>query len=78
VVYPGHVRNYVQKTANLAKGNKELLGNMYNYEIFTYWDKKLDPGLDVGDVKYAEDITQFFKDVKSKALEWLKEELGMK
>jgi CRISPR-associated protein Csa2 len=78
VVYPGHVRNYVQKTANLAKGNKELLGDVYNYEIFTYWDKKLDPGLDVGDVKYAEDITQFFKDVKSKALEWLKEELGMK
>ena len=78
VVYPGHVRDYIRRTVNLARGNKELLGDMYNYEIFAYWDRNLDPGLDVGDAKYTEDITQFFKDVKSKALEWFKQELGVK
>jgi len=78
VVYPGHVRDYIHRTANLAKGNKELLGGIYDYEIFAYRDERLDPGLDVGDVKPIGDVTQLFKDVKSKALEWLKEELGMK
>ncbi|MGC8543132.1 MAG: DevR family CRISPR-associated autoregulator [Vulcanisaeta sp.] len=78
VVYPGHVRDFIKRTVELAEGNKKLLGELYDYYMVAYVDDKLDPGIDVGNAQRKGNIVEFFMDVKAKALEWVKAELGVK